>query len=261
MDLGLKGRTALVTGASKGIGLAIATSLATEGVKVLMIARDPKTLESAAKKLGNQGADILTLAGDVTDSALPLLAVDQMMSTWGRIDILVNNAGGPPMGTFLEHDADKWESALQMNLMSAVRFTQTCVPHMKDKKWGRIISVTSTLAKEPTPIMVLSATARAGVSSFTKSIAGELAPYNITANVVCPGGVLTERLINLIKSKAEREKRDYELVLKESVASIPAGRFAEPKELADVVTFLASERAAFINGVSLSVDGALTKSY
>jgi len=145
--------------------------------------------------------------------------------------------------------------------MSVVRFCQAVTPDMKEKKWGRIISITSTVAKEPSPAMVLSATTRAGVAAFSKSLGIELAEFNIAVNVICPGGVLTDRLVSLLETRAEREKRDYHEILIESQQSIPAKRFADPNEIADVILFLASERGGYINGVSLSVDGALTKAY
>ncbi len=170
-------------------------------------------------------------------------------------------AGGPPVGSFSEHDATAWEAAIQTNLLGVVRFCKAVAPDMKSKNWGRIISITSTVAKEPSPAMVLSATTRAGVSAFSKTLAIELAQFNISVNVICPGGVLTDRLVGLLQARAEREKRDYQEVLQETQASIPAKRFAEPQEIADVILFLASERGGYVNGVSLSVDGALTKAY
>jgi 3-oxoacyl-[acyl-carrier protein] reductase len=148
-----------------------------------------------------------------------------------------------------------------MHLFSVVRFCKAVAPSMKSKKWGRIISITSTVAKEPSPAMVLSATTRAGVAAFSKTLAIELAQFNISVNVICPGGVLTDRLVSLLQARAEREKRSYQEILLESQLSIPAQRFAKPEEIADVILFLASEKGGYVNGVSLSVDGALTKAY
>lgn len=261
MNLGLQNKTAIVTGASKGMGLATARSLAQEGVRVLMVARNSASLEHAAEELRSQGRTVATLEGNVADPALADTAVNKCRELWGSVDILVNNAGGPPMGSFLEHDAAAWQSALETNLLSVVRFCRAVAPGMKAQRWGRIVSITSTVAKEPSPVMVLSATARAGVAAFTKSIAIELAPFNISANVICPGGVLTDRLVGLIQARATREKRDYDELLKESQASIPAARFAAPEEIADLIVFLASDRGAYVNGTHLSVDGALTKSF
>jgi len=261
MNLGIEGRVALVCGASKGMGLATVEALALAGVKVLMVSRDKVTLEEASLKVASQGGIVATYAGDVGNPKLAEQAVNRCKELWGAVDILVNNSGGPPMGTFLEQDEMAWETAIQTNLLSAVRFCKAVAPDMKTQNWGRIISITSTLAKEPAPSMVLSATARSGVSALTKTLAIELAQYNISVNAICPGGVLTDRLVSLLKISAEREERDYSEILKESEQSIPAKRFANPSEIADVILFLASERGGYINGVSLSVDGALTKGY
>jgi 3-oxoacyl-[acyl-carrier protein] reductase len=261
MNLGLDGRVAIVCGASKGMGFASAKALALHGAKVLMVARDPSALELAAKAITTEGGVVDAYAGDVRNPDLAQLAVDRCKVLWGAVDILVNNAGGPPMGSFSEHDTAAWEAAIQTNLLSVVRFCKAVAPDMKSKNWGRIVSITSTVAKEPSPAMVLSATTRAGVSAFSKTLAIELAQFNISVNVICPGGVLTDRLVGLLQARAEREKREYQDVLLESQASIPAKRFAEPDEIADVILFLASERGGYVNGVSLSVDGALTKAY
>ncbi len=261
MNLGLEGRVAIVCGASKGMGFASSQALAQHGVKVLMVARDQSALEAAAKAIADEGGVVEAYAGDVRNPDLAQRTVDRCKELWGPVDILLNNAGGPPMGSFLEHDGGAWEAAIQTNLLSVVRFCKAVAPDMKAKNWGRIISITSTVAKEPSPAMVLSATTRAGVSAFSKALAIELAQFNISVNVICPGGVLTDRLVSLLQARAEREKREYQEILIETQASIPAKRFAEPQEIADVILFLASERGGYVNGVSLSVDGALTKAY
>jgi 3-oxoacyl-[acyl-carrier protein] reductase len=261
MQLGIENKTAIVTGASKGIGLAVAKSLANEGTRVLLVARGSDALKSASETIARSGGKVATLEGDVTDSDLASSAVSKCVELWGSVDILVNNAGGPPLGGFLEHDDCAWNSAVQTNLLSVVRFSKAVAPIMKERGWGRIISVGSTVSKEPSPAMVLSATVRAGVSSFTKAISIELAPFNVTANVICPGGVLTDRLESLIRSRSMHENRSYQELLNESRRMIPAGRFASANEISDVIAFLASERGSYITGVSVSVDGALTKSY
>lgn len=261
MKLGIDGRVALVCGASKGMGFATAKALALGGGKVLMISRDKAILDEAVQKVVSQGGLAASLVGDVRDPELPERAVKRCKELWGSVDILVNNAGGPPMGTFLEHDDLAWEAAVQTNLLGVVRFCKAVAPSMKKQNWGRIISITSTVAKEPSPSMVLSATTRAGVSALTKALAIELAQYNISVNAICPGGVLTDRLVSLLKDRADREKRAYVEILSESQQLIPAKRFANPEEIASVILFLASESGGYVNGVSLSVDGALTKAY
>ncbi len=259
MDFGLKNKVAIVCGASKGMGFSCAQALALQGVKVLMIARNEIALAESTQKIELQGGTVMALAGDVGDLNLAIAAVNYCEKIWGGVDILINNAGGPPMGNFQEHDSLAWNLAIQINLMSVVNFCKAVTPNMKMNKWGRIISITSTVAKEPSPLMVLSATTRAGVSAFSKALAIELASYNISSNVICPGGVLTDRLVELLRAQASRENKSYEDTLLENQQSIPAKRFANPKEVADTVLFLVSEQGGYINGVSLNIDGALTR--
>jgi 3-oxoacyl-[acyl-carrier protein] reductase len=261
MDLKIRDKVAIVTGASKGIGLSIVKLFVKEGVKVLLVSRDEKTLVEVTDELKRSGAEVAYLAGDVSDSSLPQRVVQKAVALWGSVHILINNAGGPPPGSFLEHEMSTWDSAFQVNLMSVVRFSKAVTPLMKVQNWGRIISITSTIAKEPSPIMVLSATMRSGVSAFSKAISTELAPFNITVNVVCPGGVLTDRLKHLLNTRAEKEGMEIEDVLKESQSTIPAGRFALASEIANPVLFLSSESGSYTTGISLVIDGGLTKSF
>jgi 3-oxoacyl-[acyl-carrier protein] reductase len=261
MILDIKGKVAIVTGASKGMGYSVCEALVSEGVKVMMVSRNEKVLKELKDKFSKQNIEVDYFTGDVSSPHLHDKVIEKTLSLWGSIDILVNNAGGPSMGSFLEKNDSDWESAIQTNLMSVIRFSKAVTPHMKINKWGRIISITSSLAIEPSPLMVLSSTVRAGVSSFTKAISTELAESNITVNVICPGGVLTERLKSLIDDRTLREDRDYEDILKESQSSIPIKRFASSKEIADTILFLVSKRASYITGVSLPVDGGLLKSY
>ena len=261
MNFGLKDRVAIVTGASRGIGLACASALAAEGARVLLVSRDYTALTASANQIEQRGGIAAALAGDVSDVTLPDAVLNKAMDLWGRVDILVNNSGGPPMGTFLEIDSSTWERVIQANLLGAIRFAQAVAPLMKARRWGRIVTVSSTVAKEPSPAMVLSATTRAAIAAFTKAISVELAPFNVCANVVCPGGVLTDRLRGLLKTRAARESIDYQKLLDDSQASIPVQRFASPEELANVIVFLCSELSSYVTGVNLSVDGGLTKGF
>ena len=261
MELSLKNKVAVVTGASKGMGKAIALALSQEGCRVCLVARTKTTLDDTADEIQAQTrSDVLAIPGDVSDPSLIETVIKKTAERWGEIDILVNNAGGPPPGSFLDHDENVWVKTLDQNFLSVVRFSRAVVPQMKKKKWGRIINLTSTIAKEPTPFMVLSASARAAVSAFTKAISTELAPLNITVNTICPGAVQTERSENLMKLAAQKENQPVDEILKSSVALIPLQRSASPAEIADVVLFLASEKASYLTGVSLMVDGGLTKS-
>jgi 3-oxoacyl-[acyl-carrier protein] reductase len=261
MNLELSGRVALVTGASKGIGKAIALAFAGAGVYTCILSRSKENLTAASEEIEKlTGIKPLTITGDVGDSGLAELAVKQVMNVKGRLDILVNNAEGPPMGSFIEHDDSVWNDAYNRCLLAPVRFSRLVVPFMKTQSWGRIINITSVLAKEPTPAMVLSATLRAGVSAFAKSISTELAGFGITVNTVCPSAVLTERMENLTRQAAVRQGKTYEEILDQGKKTIPMGRFSTPKEIADLVLFLTSERASYITGTSTAIDGGSTRS-
>lgn len=261
MDLGLKNKVAIVTGASKGMGLATVKRLLDEGVKVMMVARNESRLNTLKNEFESLGGKVKIFAADVAGKGVAEKVVEQTIKDWGKIDILINNAGGPPMGSFLDFDDKNWLDAINTNLLSCIYFSKAVAPHMKKHKWGRIVSITSTLAKEPAPVMVLSSTVRAGVGAFTKAISLELAADNITANVICPGGVLTDRLIELIEVRSKNENEPYEKLLAQSEQGIPAKRFADPVEIADSILFLVSEKGSYINGVSLAVDGSLLKSF
>jgi len=256
---------ALVTGASKGMGRAIALGLARTGARVCMVARTEATLREAAEAIAAEtgttaGAETWALAADVSTAEMPASIVDQVVERWGAVDILVNNAGGPPPGSFLDHDEAAWAQAINQTFLSAVRFSRAVAPGMKTRGWGRILTISSTLAKEPTPAMVLSASTRAAVSAFMKAIATELAPHGITVNVLLPGGVHTDRLESLVRAGAEKDGLTFEQGIARSVAAIPAGRFATPEEFAHVAVFLASDEGRYVTGQSLAVDGGLTRS-
>ncbi len=261
MDLGIEGRVALVTGASRGIGKAVAMSLAHAGAKICLLSRNHESLVSAQGDIEAQtGVKAMILAANVGDADLAKTSVAQIVSELGSVDILVNNCEGPAMGSFLEHDAVVWQRAYEQNLYSVVNYTTQVAPLMKQNRWGRVLNITSFLAKEPTPAMVLSATMRAGVSAFSKSIATELAEYGVTVNTLCPSAVLTDRMVNLTQVAAEREGKSYDDILATAQDTIPAKRFSTPEEIGDLAAFLASERAAYITGVSHLIDGGLSKS-
>lgn len=257
-----KNRIAIVCGASKGMGLAIAKTLASDGIRVLMIARTEEILKLESGKINGEGGETAYLAGNLSDKDLPEKAIALVVKKWNDFpDILINNTGGPKPGKISDFDDEDWDFAYQLCLMSFVRFTRAVIPHMEKKKWGRIVNITSTVAKEPSSSMVLSASFRAGISALTKALSSDLAPNNITINTICPGGVLTERLHKLIKQQSEKMNIPIKELMKENQKKIPIERFADPYEIANVVEFLASEKASYITGTSIDVDGGLTKSY
>lgn len=254
-----RARVAIVCGASRGIGRAAMEALAAAGASVLAISRNADALEQACNEVAGQtGVDCCPLAGDVTDPNLPLAAVEQTQSRWGRLDILVNNAGGPPMATLAKADDDAWYAALELSLISAIRFTRAAAAPMAAQNWGRIVAVTSTIAREPTPSMILSATARAGLHAFMKAASSDLAQHGITVNCIAPGGVKTERFVGLMRARADEAGRTYQDLLAERERNVPARRFAEPDEIGEAIAFLASDAAAYITGQVIAVDGGLT---
>jgi 3-oxoacyl-[acyl-carrier protein] reductase len=256
MELGLIGKVALVSAASRGLGKATAMALAQEGVRVVMAARGAAALEAAAAEIRQAtGAEVLAVPTDVTQAEQIETLVKKVLETWGRIDILVNNAGGPRPGVFTDMGDQDWLDAVNLNLMSTIRLTRLVLPGMRERKWGRIINLTSISVKQPIPTIILSNTARAGVVAMAKTLAGQVAAEGITVNNVCPGTILTDRIRNLAKANAERSGQSVEQALAAMQASIPAGRIGKPEELGALVTFLASEKAAYITGATIQIDG------
>ena len=260
LKLNLKNKIVLITGASKGMGFEIAQAFSEHGAKVFLVSRNKEKLKLAANKIVKKGGLAAYLSGDVSNIKIHNKVFKECKKKFGNIDILINNAGGPPMGTLLEHNQTDWQKAIQTNMLSVIRFTKSALKDMKKKKWGRIITITSTVTKEPSPEMILSATSRGGLSAFNKAICLEFAKFNITSNIISPGGVLTDRLKNLFKEKSKRISKEFSTVISSAQDSIPAKRFADPKEIANIVLFLSSEHGAYINGINLSVDGGLTRS-
>lgn len=244
MNLGLKGRTAIVTGASGGMGLAIAEALSKEGANVAMFARRRRLLEQEAERIG-----ALAVVGDVKNPAHLKRLVDQTVKAFGGVDVLVNNSGGPPRGTALDITDDAIEETVELLLLSVIRLTRLCLPHLERSPAGRIVNVTSLAVREPTANLALSNSVRPGVVGWAKTMANELGPKGITVNSIGPGRIDTDRM-----------KEVYpEGPTEADVAMIPLRRFGRPEEAAAVVCFLASERASYLTGTLIPVDGGLSK--
>jgi 3-oxoacyl-[acyl-carrier protein] reductase len=261
MDLGLKDRVALVAAGSRGIGRAVAEELATEGARVAICARSRGDLEQAAAEIcAATGAEIIASVCDVSSPADVARWVGEVKARWGRIDVAVCNAGGPPAGPFEAHAPEIWQKAVELNFLSAVTLCREVVPCMKEARWGRIVMITSVAVKQPIDGLILSNAVRAAVTGFAKTLSVELAPYNILVNNVCPGYTRTARLEAVASAEAGRGGSAPEEVVSAWEARVPMRRLGQPRELAALVAFLASERASYITGTTTAVDGGLCRS-
>lgn len=261
MDLELRDKIAVVGASSKGLGKAIALGLAQEGAKVTICARDSDTLaETAAEIQKETGSEVLAVPTDVSQPPQVESLVEQTISHFSGIDILVNNAGGPRAGRFDDLSAEDYISAVQLNLMSTINLSRAVVPSMRKRGGGRIINLTSVSVKQPVDGLMLSNMARTGVIGFAKTLATELAPDKILVNNVCPGIIFTDRIKQLATVRAEEGGISFEAALEKMTADIPLGRIGDPGEFANLVVFLASERASYITGATIQVDGGMVRS-
>jgi 3-oxoacyl-[acyl-carrier protein] reductase len=260
MDLDLSKRTAMVCGASQGIGLAAALELANLGANIVLVARNSQRLESALKQLPSGGEQVHSFL--IADFSGPQQLRTVVMDWTGQgnaADILINNTGGPPGGQAIEADTDEFLDAFNSHLICNQILVRALVPGMKNKSWGRIINVISTSVKQPLTGLGVSNTIRGAVANWAKTLANELGQFGITVNNVLPGATSTARLESILSARAEKSGQTYDAVANQMRASIPAGRFADPSELGAAIGFLASPAASYINGVNLPVDGGRTK--
>lgn len=260
MDLGLTGKVALVAASSKGLGRAIAEELATEGAVLTICARTRNDLQQTAEHLRTRGAQVEAVTTDLTTEDGARSVVDATLRRFGRIDVLVTNAGGPPAGPFESHSMEAWRQAIRLNLESVIHLIRAALPGMKERRWGRVINVTSIAVKQPVDNLILSNSIRAAVTGLARTLANEVATFNITVNNVLPGWTRTERLDQIAHATAARDHISEEQVRAKWESEIPMRRLGEPREFAALVTFLASERASYITGTSITVDGGWVKS-
>jgi 3-oxoacyl-[acyl-carrier protein] reductase len=260
MDLGLKNRVALVAASSQGIGLATAHAFAAEGCRVAMCARNPQTLRAAAGQVKAQyGAEVLAEAFDVTDQNAVSAFVAAIGAKFGGVDICVTNAGGPPAKGFLAASLDDWQSAIAANFLSTVYFAREVIPHMQRKHWGRIITITSITTKQPVSDLVLSNAVRAAVVGLVKSMANEFGKDGILVNNVGPGFTATDRLKELAKARSATSGKTQQEMFDAWAADAPVKRLGEPREVAETIVWLASERASYVTGQTVLVDGGMYK--
>jgi len=256
MDFGLDGKAALVTGASAGIGFAVARGLAAEGARVAIVSRDADRIAAAAARIrSDPGGEVFPLAGDVSVAADTERVVHDAAERLGGLDVLVCNAGGPPAGNFPDLDDEAFARAVDLTFRSAVRLARAALPHLQRADWGRIVNLTSITAREPHDGLMLSNCLRPAVHGFAKSLSREAGPHGITVNCVCPGYTDTERLRDLAETAAARRGVTPDEVRAAWRANIPRRELGRPEEIAAAVLFLCSREASFVNGVSLAVDG------
>lgn len=257
MDLGIRNRVAMVAAASKGLGRATAEALAREGCRVSICARSAEALEESRQAIG---PDALAVTCDVSRTEDLQRWVNQTRDRFGAIDILVTNTGGPPAAKFMNLSEEQWRSGIDLTLMNVIRLCRLVIPEMQERRWGRIVHITSLVAKQPLELLTISSTLRAGLSALTKTLADQVAADGITVNALLPGHILTDRQVHLNEIRSKEQGISTEEYSAKVEASIPMKRFGRAEEIGDAIAFLCSERASYITGVSLQVDGGIIRS-
>jgi 3-oxoacyl-[acyl-carrier protein] reductase len=255
MDLGLNNKVALVLGAGGGLGSAIALTLSKEGARVALADIDAAAVERVVAEIVAAGGKAMAVPFDLADRAATAARVTEIEARFGPVDVLVNNTGGPPPTPAAGQDPALWSKSFDQMVLSVIALTDRVLPGMRSRKWGRIVTSTSSGVVAPIPNLGISNALRLTLVGWSKTLAREVGSDNITANIVLPGRIATKRITFLDEQKAKRENRSVEQVSAESTASIPAGRYGDPQEYADVVAFLASTRASYVNGSVIRVDG------
>ena len=256
MDTGLADKVALVAASSKGLGRAIAEAFAAEGAALALCARGEEALAVAREAIARDSqAPVHAVAGDLSRPDGIERVTRSTLERFGRVDVLVTNAGGPALGRFEAHEWAAWQRAVELNLRSAVELTRAVLPGMKERRWGRVLHITSLTVKQPIDGLMLSTSVRAAVTGFARTLANEVAAEGITVNTILPGYMNTERVTEVNRAAADREGLALEDVERRMITQIPARRIGEPRELAALAVFLASEQAAYITGQSIAVDG------
>lgn len=254
MDLGIRGRKAIVCAASKGLGKACATSLAREGVDLTICSRSQESIDAAAQEIRDAtGANVTAVSCDISTEE----GRQAVLSACPDPDILVNNAGGPPHGDFREWDRDTWIAALDSNMLTGIFMIKATVDTMIERKFGRIVNITSRSVKAPISNLGLSNGARAGLTGFCAGLGHQIMKHNVTINAVLPGSILTDRMRGAVELAAQKSNRPYEEVLAEREAGIPAARFGRPEELGDACAYLCSAQASFVTGQNILLDGGI----
>jgi 3-oxoacyl-[acyl-carrier protein] reductase len=261
MDLGLKGKVAIVGGASKGLGRACAEVLAEEGARVAVCSRSQKDLDKAAQEIRDgTGAEVLSFAGDLDREETIRALVAATAERFGRLDILVANSGGPPLARAHSATEEQWATAVQRSLLFFARMAREVLPHMRRAGGGRIINILASTVYQPIPNLALSGATRLGVVAWAKSLADEVGRDGILVNNVCPGSIMTERMLSNVTSRAKELGIPVEDAVKQRAEETAVGRVGEPREMADLVAFLASGRSSYITGTTMLVDGGLVRS-